>query len=111
MRKTFIGALAGLSLLLISCTPTGQFDATKAAEFITQIQQNVATACEFAGNIVPTASAILLLYNATVGATVVGVTNAIIAVACPPSAPPMARGATPEPRKVNEITITFIKFK
>jgi hypothetical protein len=52
-----------------------------------------------------------LLYNATVGATVVGVTNAIIAVACPPATPPMARGATPEPRKVNEVVITFIKFK
>ena len=111
MRKTLMGTVAGMSLLLVSCTPTGQFDAAKAAEFITTVQQNVASACAFAGDIVPTASAILLLYNATVGATVVGVTNAIIAVACPPSAPPMARGAAPEPRKVSEIVITFIKFK
>jgi len=110
MRKTLMGAAAGLSMLLTSCTPTGQFDASKAAEFIAQVQQNVATACEFAGNVVPTATAILLLYNA-IGASVAGVTNAIIAVACPPATPPMARGATPEPRKVNEVTITFIKFK
>ena len=111
MRKTLMGAAAGFSMLLISCTPTGQFDAAKAAEFIAQVQQNVATACEFAGNIVPTASAILSLYNATAGATVAGITAAITAVACPPSAPPMARGAAPEPKKVNEIVVTFIKFK
>jgi hypothetical protein len=111
MRKTLMGTAAGLSMLLISCTPTGQFDAAKAAEFIAQVQQNVATACEFAGNIVPTASAILSLYNATAGATIAGITAAITAVACPPATPPMARGATPEPRKVNEIVITFIKFK
>jgi hypothetical protein len=111
MRKTLLGAVAGSCLWLASCTPTGQFDAAKAAEFIAQVQQNVATACEFAGNIVPTASAILSLYNATAGATIAGITAAITAVACPPATPPMARGATPEPRKVNEITITFIKFK
>jgi len=110
MRKTLMGAAAGLSMLLVSCTPTGQFDAAKLADFIAQVQQNVATACEFAGNVVPTASAILSLYNATAGATIAGITAAITAVACPP-ATMMARGATPEPRKVNEVTITFIKFK
>jgi hypothetical protein len=111
MKKALLST--ALSLFLLSCTAQQLTELSVATgAFIKQIQQDVATFCSFAGNIVPEADAIVTLVNATVGATITGIAASIEALACPITPAPTAvpgsnvtvkAGSTP-------VVMTFIKF-
>jgi hypothetical protein len=114
MKILTASALAG-TLLLGSCTSTGQVDMSKVASVISQVQQDVATACAVIGQIVPDATAIVALLNTGNAAvqTIAGLAGAIEAAACPASAPARLLGdpGAPASVTVNGVNVGFIKFE
>jgi hypothetical protein len=118
MKKILaVSALTG-TLLLGSCTSSGQVDMTKVAAVISSVQQAVATTCAVVGQVVPDAAAIVALLNTGDAAfqTVAGIAAAIEAAACPGPSPnktlALVSGDTaPAPVVVNGVSVGFIKFK
>jgi hypothetical protein len=114
MKKILAASALAGTLLLGSCTSTGQVDMSKVASVISQVQQAVATACAVVGQVVPDAAAIVALLgtgNAAVQ-TVAGLAGAIEAAACPASAPARLLGdpAAPAAVTVHGVQVGFIKF-
>lgn len=82
MRKLLLSSTLSLGVLLGGCTQTGTFD---LANFISQVQQAVTTACGAAKIIVPTAKTIadLLAGDNPVVKTVEGMVDLIVGTVCP----------------------------
>jgi hypothetical protein len=115
MRKFLAASALAGTLLLGSCTSSGQVDMTKVGQVISEVQQAVATACSVVGQVVPDAAAIVALLGTGNAAlqTVAGIAGAIEAAACPSSAPTklLSDPAAPSAVVVNGVQVGFIKFK